>query len=273
MLDRHYFFPTTLCVVLCAITLILAALLLEQSTNAARNITANERINRSRYPWMNNEQGLPFNHYDKGFYRNVLEFWHVPGYKIDYFSEFDMQPNKVGSDKGLVAPESLGLTGTSIDCPTESPPISRGRSEKSSPTLSSSGNEELNNLHTARCRSPVGGRTAPVLPLPLSVPDTISYSDSPMTQESPRIVPTMAPQTQSQPHKKIVKIVRRAKTEEACVTCSNTGVTPRTPHPTQLDPTSDVPETHASCSRFPHSIPIPISPSSCHGTKRARRES
>lgn len=241
----------------------------------ARNITANERINRSRYPWMNNEQGLPFNHYDRGFYRNVLEFWHIPGYRIDYFSEFDMQPNKVGSDKGLVAQESLGLTGTSIDCPTVSPPIGRGRSEKSSATLSNSGNDETDNLHTARCRSPVGGRTAPVLPLPLPVPDTISYADSPMTLESPRIAPPMAPPTHSQPVKKIVKIVRRApdivKTDEASVTHSKTGVAPDTPDPTQLDPTSHVPETHASYPRFPHSIPI--TPSSCHGTKRARRES
>ena len=32
--------------------------------------------------------GHPFNHYDQGILKNVLEFWHVPGFSKNYFQEF-----------------------------------------------------------------------------------------------------------------------------------------------------------------------------------------
>ena len=71
------------------INLIVAALLIEQSINITMNITTNERLNRSRYPWMNDSLGNPYNHYDKGCIRNILEFWRFPGFEKDYYSEFN----------------------------------------------------------------------------------------------------------------------------------------------------------------------------------------
>ena len=88
LLDRQYLFATALCSFLVLTSLALFTLLLGQGINIARNITSNERLNRSRYPWMKDAFGQPFNHYDQGILKNVLEFWHVPGYSKDYFQEF-----------------------------------------------------------------------------------------------------------------------------------------------------------------------------------------
>ena len=90
LLDEKYFFATALTGFLCIATLALAALLMEQTVNIARNITTNERLNRSRYPWMNDAQGKPFNHFDRGIIANTFEFWRVPGFQRNYFVEFDL---------------------------------------------------------------------------------------------------------------------------------------------------------------------------------------
>lgn len=89
LLDMRYFFATSLCALLIMITFILAALLTEQTINIAKNITTNERLNQSRYPWMSDSLGQPFNHFDRGILKNILEFWCFPGFERDYYSEFN----------------------------------------------------------------------------------------------------------------------------------------------------------------------------------------
>lgn len=191
LLDRNYFFPTVLCVVLCVITLILTTLLVEQSANITRNITANERLNRSRYPWMNDEHGQPYNHYDRGLVKNVLEFWFIAGYKIDYFSEFDPLPLRVASDKGLLSAESPVAIGTSIECP---PDVSllrsdRHKPDRAPPVLSKKCAGE--DSSPARCRSPSTHKHVTVhhtsLPQPTGTP--LPHSDSPVSPDSPRTIP------------------------------------------------------------------------------------
>ena len=106
LLDRQYLFPTALCSFLVLTSLALFTLLIGQGINIARNITSNERLNRSRYPWMKDAFGHPFNHYDQGILKNVLEFWHVPGFSKNYFQEFhgsqrigNFEPEKQNSEK------------------------------------------------------------------------------------------------------------------------------------------------------------------------------
>ena len=89
LLNMRYFFATSLCALLIIISVIIAALLAEQSMNIAMNITTNERLNRSRYPWMCDSLGQPFNHYDRGILKNILEFLCFPGFEKDYYSEFN----------------------------------------------------------------------------------------------------------------------------------------------------------------------------------------
>mmetsp|Transcript_34523 Transcript_34523/g.32890 ORF Transcript_34523/g.32890 Transcript_34523/m.32890 type:complete len:730 (+) Transcript_34523:362-2551(+) len=88
ILGREYFFSLALCAFLSVVSLGLSALLIEQCINISKNITTNERLNRSRYPWMNDSLGKPFNHFDKGLFKNTLEFWRFPGYEKDYYQEF-----------------------------------------------------------------------------------------------------------------------------------------------------------------------------------------
>lgn len=92
LFDRLYFLPTVLCATLIAISLTLGALLFEQSYNILKNITTNERLNGSRYPWMTDNLGNPFNRFDRGFANNFLEFWCAPGYCKDYYNEFGDPP-------------------------------------------------------------------------------------------------------------------------------------------------------------------------------------
>lgn len=124
--------------------------------------------------------------------KNVLEFWFVAGFKIDYFAEFDLLPPRVASDKGLLTTESPCATGTSIDCPPEVSLLrkERHRPERVSPILSKKymGEEPS----PARCRSPSTHKHVTVQHLPLPQPTGIplSYSDSPMSPDCPRTTPT-----------------------------------------------------------------------------------
>jgi hypothetical protein len=88
LLGREYFFSLALCAFLSVVSLGLSALLIEQCMNISKNITTNERLNRSRYSWMNDSLGKPFNHFDRGLIKNTLEFWRFPGYEKDYYQEF-----------------------------------------------------------------------------------------------------------------------------------------------------------------------------------------
>lgn len=88
VLDERYFFSCILFLFVCLLTLGLTALSFEQLGNIAFNMTTNERINRSRYSWMTDEEGRPSNKFDRGVIRNILEFWRVPGYAVDYMNVF-----------------------------------------------------------------------------------------------------------------------------------------------------------------------------------------
>lgn len=111
LLDEEYFFATALTAFLCLASLALGALLAEQAVNIARNITTNERLNGSRYPWMNDSQGQPFNHFDRGMLVNILEFWCVPGFRRDYFTEFEL-PHAAAETK--TAPGGDGTTSSNV---------------------------------------------------------------------------------------------------------------------------------------------------------------
>jgi len=65
----------TLCSSLCALSL--SFLLFQQVGNIAGNITTNERMNSSRYPWLLDDEGKRFvNRYDTGsMWANAKEFW------------------------------------------------------------------------------------------------------------------------------------------------------------------------------------------------------
>lgn len=90
LLSQNYFFVTVLLVYVLAITCGLTFLLVEQSTNIVRNVTTNERINRSRYAWMQGPDGRPLNRFDRGPVRNVLDFLLVPGVAVNYFTVMDI---------------------------------------------------------------------------------------------------------------------------------------------------------------------------------------
>jgi hypothetical protein len=93
LFDRLYFFPTVLCAALLTISITIGALLIDQNYNILKNITTNERLNRARYPWMTDHHGNPFNHFDRGYLSNFLEFWCAPGYWKNYYNEFSDLPS------------------------------------------------------------------------------------------------------------------------------------------------------------------------------------
>jgi hypothetical protein len=284
LLDRNYFFPTVLCVVLCVITLILTALLVEQSANITRNITANERINRSRYPWMNDEHGQPFNHYDRGFVKNVLEFWFVAGYKIDYFAEFDLLPPRVASDKGLFSTESPSAAGAGIDCPPEVSLLRRDRHkpERVSPNLSKKCIAEDPYTLPARCRSPSTHKHVTVQHLPLSQPmgTPLSFPGSPMSPDSPRTTLTKSLDSTKHNEQGEYQGPRRSMIARCPSSELQDRLCPRNLHYAGGSKSSD----HVSCRRTnlelsPLGPPVPrcssrhSSPSSVQGAKRARVDS
>ena len=267
LLDRNYFLPTVFCVTLCVVTLILTALVAEQGTNMAKNITANERINRSRYPWMNNDVGQPFNHYDNGIIRNVLEFWFVPGYKKNYFEEFNMQPSKVSRGDICVLKDSREPGGASKQNVTKNPPTHSTRNQGASP----------DRQKTVKRRA-----TAPKRPLVTSpVSPTIQFNDSPMSHESPRSTRSKAQHAFQQCEKRakrVAQAVNSTSTIPTTGTSASAGADLHRPMGDSSPPyavevesqsTSDK-ETNAICSRL-------ISQHASHptrkGAKRTRRES
>lgn len=90
LLNREYFFVTVLCVFFFVATLGLGALVIDQCANIAMNMTTNERLNGSRYHWILKENDTVRNKFDRGTWTNIFEFWHIPGYGIDYMNAFDL---------------------------------------------------------------------------------------------------------------------------------------------------------------------------------------
>jgi hypothetical protein len=90
----------------------LGALIIEQMRNMAVNMvriclssrsadsliiylqTTNERLNYMRYPWLVDENGVFYNRFDRGWYQNILEFWHIRPYARDYKNVFDLPSKK-----------------------------------------------------------------------------------------------------------------------------------------------------------------------------------
>ena len=83
----------TLCANVCALSL--SFLLGQQVGNLMGNITTNERINSSRYPWLLDDEGKRFvNRYDTGStIANCKEFW---GKTRDYRRTYDLPPVRAG---------------------------------------------------------------------------------------------------------------------------------------------------------------------------------
>jgi DHHC palmitoyltransferase len=271
LLDRNYFLPTVFCVALCVVSLILIALVAEQGTNMARNITANERINRSRYPWMNNDSGQPFNHYDNGIIRNVLEFWFVPGFQKNYFAEFNMRPGKVSKGDLSVLKDGKGSVGAGGS-------LSKSNGSKNSPTHSTRNQNVYIDRQKALKRRSIAPKK-PLVPSPAS--PTIQFNDSPMSHESPR-------STRSKAHTAFQQCEKRAKRVVSAVTSTipttGTGAgagagaglqspsgdlsTPQTADGEAQSPSDK--ESVAVCSRL---IPQHASAPARLGAKRTRRES
>lgn len=95
LVGPHYFFVTTLLACTLVLEIGLLALLFDQVTNIVMNRTVNEKLNYARYPYMIDEAGNYCNKFDKGWFSNIMEFLHVPGYFIDYTSLFDTPTSNV----------------------------------------------------------------------------------------------------------------------------------------------------------------------------------
>jgi hypothetical protein len=95
LLNNKYLFITIINVCLIMISFLLALLLTDQLYNIAINITTNERINRNRYYYLNNNN----NPFDKGFFINYCEFFRLNNkYNIDYMKLFEM-PEELEKNK------------------------------------------------------------------------------------------------------------------------------------------------------------------------------
>jgi hypothetical protein len=103
LLSAKFFYLTLMLVFLCLTFIGIFLLTAEQFWNILNNITANERINGTRYSWMKDESGNSRNRYDdvlsrnfmfysfdRGKWSNFLEFYGVPGYAVNYYSVFDV---------------------------------------------------------------------------------------------------------------------------------------------------------------------------------------
>jgi hypothetical protein len=102
LLSQSYFFVFFLLSYVIVITCGLTFLLVEQCSNIVRNVTTNERINRSRYAWMKGPDGRPFNRFDKGVIANVLDFFLVPGFAVDYTTIMEI-PEAVKKSKSVTS--------------------------------------------------------------------------------------------------------------------------------------------------------------------------
>lgn len=88
LFGRKLFYLVAFCFFLMIVTVGLVALFLEQTINIMNNQTTNERMNASRYSWMTDKAGKPCNRFDRGRMTNILEFFGVPGFAVDYYSVF-----------------------------------------------------------------------------------------------------------------------------------------------------------------------------------------
>eukprot|EP01034_Spumella_vulgaris_P021517 gene21517-27552_t len=119
MLSTRFFIVTTLCAFMLLTALGLLALTIEQLSNVARNLTINEKVNRARYSYLRKGPDGS-NIFDRGVFTNILEFCGVPGYAVDYYTQFDI-PLKLeiplqsrnspdSSHSSRQAPSSVGAT-------------------------------------------------------------------------------------------------------------------------------------------------------------------
>jgi len=93
LFGREYFFVVVMCGLAIVSLVGIGALFVDQLVNISANITVNEKINRSRYPWMLDDHGLPCNRFNRGIVVNTLEFWGLFGCAVDYTKTFDMPAN------------------------------------------------------------------------------------------------------------------------------------------------------------------------------------
>ena len=92
------FLMLTLCATACFLAL--SFLLGQQYSNMCNNITTNERMNASRYPWLQDDNGKFLNRFDTGsLVKNLSEFWLKTK---DYRGVYDMpeiRKGAVGKDR------------------------------------------------------------------------------------------------------------------------------------------------------------------------------
>ena len=94
LFGRKLFYLVIFCAFLMVVTVGLVALFLEQTINIIRNQTTNERMNAARYAWMTDKAGKPCNRFDKGVVTNLLEFFGVPGFGVNYFDVYVIPDGK-----------------------------------------------------------------------------------------------------------------------------------------------------------------------------------
>lgn len=112
LLSQEYFFVTFLLAYILIVTAGLLFLTVEQTSNILRNVTTNERINKSRYAWMKGPDGRPFNRFDKGIIANVLDFLLIPGRSVDYYSIMDIPPAVKKDKKSDMEMKTLNSSAT-----------------------------------------------------------------------------------------------------------------------------------------------------------------
>jgi hypothetical protein len=82
----------TLCGMVCVFGI--GGLLLKSTMNVLKNITTNEEMNASRYPWLLDDSGNFLNRFDSGsMLTNLLDFFF---HRIDYRTTLDLPPIRAG---------------------------------------------------------------------------------------------------------------------------------------------------------------------------------
>lgn len=90
VMGSFLFYPALIAAGSLWLTVCLAILAFEQTANIFLNLTSNERINKSKYPWLHDEDGKFSNRFDRGPMINFLEFWGLFGFEIDYKNIFNI---------------------------------------------------------------------------------------------------------------------------------------------------------------------------------------
>ena len=89
VVSHRYLFPVLLSVVTGIVGVSLFILSMDQLSNMASNITTNEKLNIDRYTYLSDVEGNPKNRFDNGMLHNILEFWKMPGFAVDYSRLYD----------------------------------------------------------------------------------------------------------------------------------------------------------------------------------------